>query len=67
MTGPSKADYRDGMTKEVRRGIALVCIGLICLVLSTAGGDVARIAAPAAMLFGIGGLALVAFGLLRRT
>lgn len=59
--------YRGGMTKEVRQGAALICVGLICLVLSVAGGDVARITAPAAMLFGIGGLALVAVGLLRRT
>lgn len=59
--------YGGGMAKEVRQGGALLCIGLICLLLSAAGGDVGRIAAPAAMLFGIGGLALVAVGLLRRT
>ena len=55
------------MTKEVRQGAALVCIALICLVFAAGGNDdVLRIAGPAAMLFGIGGLALVAVGLLRR-
>lgn len=56
------------MTKEVRQGAALLCIALICLMFAATGNaDVARIAGPAAMLFGIGGLALVAVGLLRRT
>lgn len=55
------------MTKEVRQGAALICVALICLLLSLAsdgqGGVVLRAAAG---LFGVGGLALATVGLLRR-
>lgn len=55
------------MTKEVRQGLGLVCIGLICLVLSTASdGQAGVVVRAAALLFTLGGLALVAAGLLRR-
>lgn len=54
------------MAKEVRQGSALICAALICLLLALAmsgqGGVVLR---TAAILFGIGGLALVTVGLLR--
>lgn len=57
------------MTTEVRQGLGLVCVAVICALVSLAGtGDVfPRLAYGAAILFGIGGLALVAVGLLRRT
>lgn len=55
------------MTKEVRQGLGLVCVGLICLLLSTAtDGQSAVVVRATALLFTLGGLALVAVGLLRR-
>lgn len=55
------------MTKELQQGLGLVCIGLICLLVSTAAeGQPAVVIRAAALLFGVGGLALLAFGLLRR-
>lgn len=55
------------MTKEVRQGLGLLAVALICLLLGLAAGgaDAARILNPAALLFGIGGLVLVAVGLFR--
>lgn len=54
------------MSKEVRQGAALVCIALICLVVSLAAeGQGAVVVRAAASLFGVGGLVLVVFGLLR--
>lgn len=54
------------MTKEVRQGVGLVCLGLICLLVSTGlSGQADNAARAVAMLFGLGGLALVAVGLLR--
>ena len=60
--------YGGDMTTEVRQGLGLVCIGLACLVLSAvADGQPAVVVRAAAMLFTLGGLALAAVGLLRRT
>lgn len=54
------------MTKEVRQGAALICAALICLLLSLATSGQGEIVLRAtAVLFGIGGLALVTVGLLR--
>lgn len=54
------------MTKEVRQGAGLLCVALICLVLSLAGdGQSGVVLRAAAVLVGIGGLALTAIGLFR--
>lgn len=56
------------MAKEVRQGAALICVALACLLLSVATeGQGAVVLRGAAILFGLGGLALAAFGLLRST
>lgn len=55
------------MTKEVRQGAALICLALICLLVSlVATGQGAVVIRAAAILFGIGGLVLAAAGLIRR-
>lgn len=55
------------MTKEIRQGLGLLCVAAVCaLVGIPATGDVERIANPAAVLFGIGGLLVLAVSLFRR-
>lgn len=57
------------MNKEVRQGLALLVIaaafGLIAV--ATRGEDVGQVVGLGGFLFALGGLALVAVGLLRRT
>lgn len=56
------------MAKEVRQGAGLICVALIALVLSAALEDQGAVMARAvAILFALGGLALVALGLFRES
>lgn len=57
-----------GMAKEMQQGLGLICVALVCLIISTAlSGQGDNAARAVAMLFGIGGLALVAVGLFRHS
>lgn len=59
--------YGQRMTKEVRQGLGLVCVALIALLVSLAASeDIGRFLRGAALLFGVGGLIIIAVGLFRR-
>lgn len=54
------------MTKEIRQGAGLICIGLVFLVLTLATeGQTMAVMRVGAVLFGLCGLVLMAVGLLR--
>ncbi|MFC7362986.1 hypothetical protein [Nocardioides astragali] len=49
----------------VRQGFELWCLGVVCLLVSSASLPGALMVRVAADVFGVGGIALVAFGVLR--
>ena len=52
------------MRKELRQGLGLLAVAAICLLIGAVGGDARDVALLGAFLFGLGGLLLVAFGLI---
>lgn len=53
------------MRKEVSQGFGLLAIAAVCGLIGAVTGEEGQVALLGAFLFGIGGLVLVAYGLLR--
>lgn len=52
------------MRKEVSQGLGLLAVAAVCLLVSAVAGGAREVALLGAFLFGLGGLALLAYGLL---